>query len=67
MRTNIEIDERLVRLAMKSSGTSTKKAAVEAALKLLVRTHSQGNMRQLRGKVKWSGDLNLSRSGRVVE
>ena len=41
MRTNIEIDDKLMAQAMKSSGASTKKAVVEEALRLLVRTHSQ--------------------------
>lgn len=65
MRTNIEIDDNLIRRAMKSSGTKTKKAAVEAGLRLLVKTHSQTSIRQLRGKVQWEGDLNESRQGRV--
>lgn len=65
MRTNIEIDDRLIQQAMQASGTSTKRAAVEAALQLLVKTHSQTAIRRLRGKVKWEGDLNESRLGRV--
>jgi Arc/MetJ family transcription regulator len=65
MRTNIEIDDRLIHQAMRASGTSTKRAAVEAALQLLVKTHSQAAIRRLRGKVKWEGDLNESRLGRV--
>jgi Arc/MetJ family transcription regulator len=65
MRTNIEIDEELVQQAMRSSGARTKKAVVEAALRLLVRTNSQTAMRQLRGKVPWAGDLNESRQSRV--
>lgn len=61
MRTNIEIDEQLVHQAMRSSGTHTKRAAVEAGLRLLVETHAQASFRKLRGKVKWEGDLNESR------
>ena len=67
MRTNIEIDEDLVHQAMRSSGARTKKAAVEAGLRLLVKTHSQTAIRKYRGKVKWEGDLNKSRQGRVRE
>jgi Arc/MetJ family transcription regulator len=66
MRTNIDLDDELIALAMKASGTKTKKAAVEAALRLMVRTHGQGRIRELRGKVQWEGDLNelrLSRFG----
>jgi len=61
MRTNIEIDDKLMQDAMRSSGTTTKKAAVEAALKLLVKTRAQANFRRLRGKVQWEGDLERSR------
>jgi Arc/MetJ family transcription regulator len=61
MRTNIEIDEQLVLRAMRSSGTQTKRAAVEAGLRLLVDTHAQTSFRKLRGKVKWEGDLEESR------
>lgn len=67
MRTNIEIDDQLVSRAMRSSGARTKKAVVEAALQLLVKTHSQTAIRQLRGKVQWQGDLNKSRRGRIQE
>lgn len=65
MRTNIEIDDQLIHQAMRSSGTSTKRAAVEAGLRLLVKTHSQTAIRRLRGKVRWEGNLNESRLGRV--
>jgi Arc/MetJ family transcription regulator len=67
MRTNIDIDDRLMRQAMRSSGAPTKKAAVEEGLRLLVKTRSQASIRRLRGRVKWSGDLNQSRLGRVQE
>jgi Arc/MetJ family transcription regulator len=67
MRTNIEIDDRLMREAMRRSGASTKRAAVEAGLRLLAETHAQGSIRRLKGKVVWEGDLNESRQGRVRE
>jgi Arc/MetJ family transcription regulator len=67
MRTNIDIDDQLMRQAMRSSGARTKRATVEAALRLLIRLRRQAGIRQLRGKVKWEGDLNESRLGRTVE
>ncbi len=67
MRTNIEIDDRLMRQAMRRSGAPTKKAAVEAGLRLLAETHAQGSIRRLRGKVDWEGDLNQSRQARARE
>jgi Arc/MetJ family transcription regulator len=65
MRTNIEIDDRLMREAMRCSGARTKKAAVEAGLRLLAETHALRSIRRLRGKVRWEGDLEESRLGRV--
>lgn len=67
MRTNIEIDDRVMRRAMRQSGARTKKAAVEAGLRLLADTHAQTAIRRLKGKVRWEGDLEESRRGRVQE
>jgi Arc/MetJ family transcription regulator len=65
MRTNIDIDDRLMRQAMKSSRSRTKRAAVEAGLRLLVQTRAQSKIRRLRGKIRWEGDLDKSRRGRL--
>lgn len=65
MRTTINIDDRLMHRAMRFSSAPTKKAAVEMGLRLLAETHAQGSIRRLRGKVRWEGDLNQSRLGRV--
>ena len=67
MRTNIEIDDRLMQQAMRCSGARTKRAAVEEGLRLLILTRSQKSIRRLRGKVAWEGDLETSRQGRVAE
>ena len=66
MRTNIDIDDRLMREAMRTSGARTKRAAVEQALRLLIQTRAQKGIRRLRGKVAWEGDLEISRQGRVA-
>ena len=66
MRTNIDIDDRLMRKAMRSTGARTKRAVVEAGLRLLIQTRAQGGIRRLRGRVAWEGDLNTSRLGRVA-
>ncbi len=66
MRTNIDIDDDLMRDAVKATGAPTKRAVVERALRLLIQTHEQAGMRQLRGKVAWQGDLNESRRARRV-
>src|ERR1700685_154304 len=65
MRTNIEIDDKLMREAMQRSGARTKRAAVEAGLRLLAQTYAQGSIRQLKGKVRWEGDLAQLRRSRV--
>jgi Arc/MetJ family transcription regulator len=64
VRTNIEIDDELLQQAMQSTGACNKEAVVEAGLRLLVQTHTQVGVRQLRGKVEWHGNLKASRQGR---
>lgn len=61
MRTNIVIDEGLMKEAMALSKLNTKKAVVETALKLLVQMKKQGRLKNLRGKLKWDGDLDAMR------
>ena len=51
MRTNIDIDDGLMRRAMRSSGARTKRAVVEEALRLLIQTRGQSSIRRLRGKL----------------
>lgn len=65
MRTNIDIDDDLMRQAMRASGATTKRAVVEQGLRMLVDVRGQRAIRRLRGKVKWAGDLNVSRLGRT--
>jgi Arc/MetJ family transcription regulator len=67
MRTNIDIDDRLMRHAMRTSGARTKRAVVEEALRLLIQTRGQSSIRRLRGEVNWEGDLNSSRLERVAK
>ncbi|PYU02667.1 MAG: DUF2191 domain-containing protein [Acidobacteria bacterium] len=67
MRTNIDIDDRLMQQAMRCSRSRTKRAAVEAGLRLLIQTRGQTSIRRLRGKVRWDGNLNKSRLGRLSE
>lgn len=66
MRTNIEIDDRLMKQAMKATGATTKKAAVEAALRKVVQLKKQEGIKRLRGKVQWVGDLDAMREGRFL-
>jgi Arc/MetJ family transcription regulator len=64
MRTNIVIDDKLMRDALRATGLKTKREAVELGLQTLLRLSSQARIRRLRGKLDWQGDLNAMRAGR---
>lgn len=55
MRTNIDIDDELLKQAMAATGTTTKKGAVEAALRQAVQLKNQKKILDLVGKVVWRG------------
>ncbi len=61
MRTNIVIDDDLMKSALKASGKKTKKDTIEEALKLLVQIRGRREIRKFRGKLKWSGSLDEMR------
>ena len=67
MRTNIEIDDELIQEALRVSGLKTKRAAVEAGLKALIRLNRQKKILNLAGKVHWEGNLDESREGRFPQ
>jgi len=64
MRTNIVIDDKLMRDALRVTGLKTKREAVEQGLRTLLRLSRQSEIRRLRGKLNWQGDLNAMRSDR---
>ncbi len=66
MRTNIVIDDELMKRAMRASGAKTKREAVKAGLRLLVTIRQQSKMRELRGKLRWQADLQAMRRSRFV-
>jgi Arc/MetJ family transcription regulator len=61
MRTNIVIDDELIAQAQRLAGCKTKREAVEAGLRLLVRIKQQERIRAARGKLRWEGDLESMR------
>jgi Arc/MetJ family transcription regulator len=67
MRTNVVIDDELMAEALESTGLSTKKAVIEEALRTLVRLKKQEQVRSLRGKLQWEGDLDMLREGRLAD
>ena len=64
-RTNVELDEKLVREAMKLTGMETKKEIINYALSELVRKIKRKDILKLEGKIKWEGDLDKMRKSRV--
>lgn len=61
MRTNIVIDDKLMKDTLKATGLKTKREAVELGLRTLLRLRQQEEIRRFRGKLDWQGDLNASR------
>jgi Arc/MetJ family transcription regulator len=61
MRTNIEIDDNLIKETLKITGLKTKREVVDQALRELLRLKKQEGLRKLRGKVQWEGDLEAMR------
>lgn len=64
MRTNIEIDDKLMKDALKATGAKTKREVVELGLRTLVQLRAQEKARELKGKITWEGDLNAMRTDR---
>jgi Arc/MetJ family transcription regulator len=64
MRTNIVIDDKLMRDTLRATGLKTKRAAVEEGLRSLLRLKRQAEIRKLRGKLHWQGDLDAMRRDR---
>ncbi len=63
-RTNIVINDGLMRDAMEASGARTKREAVELGLRTLVQLKQQEGLRAFRGKLRWEGDLEALRLDR---
>jgi Arc/MetJ family transcription regulator len=61
VRTNIVIDDELMRGALRATGLKTKREAVETGLRMLLRLGKQAQIRRLRGKLNWRGNLDAMR------
>lgn len=64
MRTNIVIDDKLMRETLRLTGLNTKREAVELGLRTLVRLRRQEQVRRFRGKLEWEGNLDAMRTDR---
>jgi Arc/MetJ family transcription regulator len=62
MRTNIVIDDKLMSDTLRATGLKTKREAVELGLRTLLRLGQQVQVRELRGKISWQGDLDAMRT-----
>ena len=62
MRTNIVIDDKLMRQTLRATGLKTKREAVDLALRTVLRLARQGGIRKFRGKLDWQGDLDAMRT-----
>lgn len=62
MRTNIVIDDKLMKDTLRATGLKTKREAVELGLRTLLRLGQQAQVRALRGKLAWEGDLEAMRT-----
>ncbi len=62
MRTNIEIDDELMADVLKATGLKTKKDAVELGLKTLIRLKKQQRIKNFRGQLQWTGDIDDMRT-----
>lgn len=64
-RTNIDLDDQLVREGLRRFGCKSKRQLVNLALRELLRDAKRKEIPKLRGKVRWQGDLDELRSARA--
>ena len=62
MRTNIVIDDKLMKDTLRATGLTTKREAVELGLRTLLRLKEQEEIKRFRGKLDWQGDLEAMRT-----
>ncbi len=64
MRTNIVIDDQLIKKGMRYTGIKTKKNLVDFALKELIKRKERKKILSLKGKLQWEGNLDEMRGAR---
>lgn len=67
MRTNVDIDESLMKRAMAVSDLKTKKAIINAALREFIRANAYDRIMKYQGKIEWEGDMDEMRQLRGIE
>ena len=66
-RTNVELDEKLVKEGMRMFKKKTKKELLNFALREVVRREKVKGILALEGKINWQGDLREMRKGRFAD
>lgn len=61
MRTNIVLNDHLVKEAFLYTDVTTKKELVEIALREFIKNHSKKDIREIRGKIKIRSDYNYKK------
>jgi len=64
-RTNIDLDDRLVKEGLRVFGCKSKRELVNLALNELLKKAKRKEILKLRGQVKWEGDLEELRRSRL--
>ena len=64
-RTNVVLDDDLVEKCQKETGIPTVRALIDHALHELLRHKRQKKVLELKGAVRWQGDLEKWRAGRA--
>jgi Arc/MetJ family transcription regulator len=64
VRTNIVIDDKLMKDALRTTGLKTKREVVELGLRTLLELSKQAEIRKYRGKLHWEGDRDEMRPDR---
>ena len=64
MRTNVDIDDELIEEVKKEFNLKTKREAIHLALQQILKMKNRRKLLELRGQVKWEGDLNEMRKNR---
>ena len=64
MRTNIVIDDKLIKKGMEYTGINKKKQLVDFALRELINRKERKRILSLKGKLRWEGNLDEMRRSR---
>ena len=67
MRTRVVIEAELLDRDRALTGIQTNREIIHEALRLLIQLRQQGEVRKLRGKLRWEGDLESMRLGRFSQ